>query len=69
MWLPRGYCQIFDAGVEDGDEIVIEHFQASRDLKALVTDGAPMPRPDGSEDFCRARRASRPIDCRTGRPF
>jgi hypothetical protein len=53
MWLPRGYCQIFNADVESGDEIVIEHFQASRDLKALVTDGVPAPRPDGSEEFCR----------------
>jgi hypothetical protein len=60
MWLPRGYCQIFDADLESGDEIVIEHFQASRDLKALVTEGTPVPRPDGSEEFCRARRASRP---------
>ena len=60
MWLPRGYCQIFDADIESGDEIVIEHFQASRDLKALVTEGTPVPRPDGSEEFCRERRASRP---------
>jgi len=61
MWLPRGYYQVFDADLESGDEIVIEHFQASRDLKALVTNGVAMPHPDASEDFCRARRASRPV--------
>jgi len=61
MWLPRGYYQVFDADLESGDKIVIEHFQASRDLKALVTNGVAMPHPDASEDFCRARRASRPV--------
>lgn len=30
IWLPRSYCQIFDARLERGQTAVIEHFQASR---------------------------------------
>lgn len=30
LWLPRSYCQIFDAKIERGQRPVIEHFQASR---------------------------------------
>ena len=30
LWLPRSYCQIFDAKREHGQRPVIEHFQASR---------------------------------------
>lgn len=30
LWLPRSYCQIFDAPRVNGEAAVIEHFQASR---------------------------------------
>lgn len=30
LWLPRAYCQIFDAKLDQGQRPVIEHFQASR---------------------------------------
>jgi hypothetical protein len=39
---------------------VIEHFQASRSAKRIVTDGDVMPTPVPSRALHQARRASRP---------
>ena len=60
-WLPRAYCQIFDTPLEHDEVPVIEHFQASREHKAAVTKGEPMPWPVSPEEFKQARRASRPL--------
>lgn len=35
LWLPRSYCQIFDAPREGDEPVVIEHFQASREQKSV----------------------------------
>jgi hypothetical protein len=59
MWLPRAYCQIFDTPLEGEDNIVVEHFQATRECRSAAIGGPAAPRPD--EALWRARRASRPI--------
>lgn len=59
-WLPRAYCQIFDAPRQHGAAAVIEHFQASRECKALVSDGNVRPAPVATEALRQSRRASRP---------
>jgi len=59
VWLPRAYCQIFDAPVDGEAGVVVEHFQASRECRSAVVGGPSAPRPD--EALWRARRASRPV--------
>lgn len=57
--LPRSYCQIFDREQTQG-EPVIEHFQASRRLKAGVSGGVARPFPEAASALVQARAASRP---------
>lgn len=59
-WLPQRYCHIFDSPPPAGGGIVIEHFQASRQLKAEVSGGHASPYPDASAHLRACRAASRP---------
>lgn len=63
-WLPQSYTRIFDRPAEQdgGGEAVIEHFQASRRLKAGVSAGPVRPFRDYDDQTKAARRASRPTD-------
>lgn len=62
VWLPQSYTRIFDRPDDNdgGGAPVVEHFQASRRLKAVVTAGEPRPFVDFDEATKAARRASRP---------
>jgi hypothetical protein len=62
VWLPQAYTRIFDKPEEldGGGAAVIEHFQASRRLKKVVTDGEPFAKVVFDEATKAARRASRP---------
>jgi hypothetical protein len=57
-WLPQSYCQIFDRDRQD--DVVIEHFQASRRFKATVSAEPSSPPLQPSDELMRARRAARP---------
>lgn len=61
-WLPQAYTRIFDRPEEPdgGGPIVVEHFQASRRLKAGVSGGTVRPFIDFDEETKASRRASRP---------
>ncbi len=61
-WLPQAYTRIFDKPEEHdgGGAAVIEHFQASRRLKKVVTTGGPRAFVDFDDATKAARRASRP---------
>lgn len=63
MWMPQAYTRIFDRpeDADGGGPIVVEHFQASRRLKAGVSDGIERPYVDVGEAMKAARRASRPL--------
>jgi hypothetical protein len=68
LWFPQAYTKIFDRPVvaDGGGDAVIEHFQASRRLKAAVTtSGQPRAFRDFDEATKAARRASRPV-CAAG---
>jgi hypothetical protein len=62
VWLPQAYTRIFDRPEEHdgGGAIVVEHFQASRRLKAGVSGGTVRPFIDFDEATKASRRASRP---------
>jgi hypothetical protein len=64
LWLPQAYTRIFDRPpvTDGGGDAVVEHFQASRRLKSVVTTGAPRPFRDYDEPTRAARRAGRPTD-------
>jgi hypothetical protein len=60
LWLPRSYCQIFDAEPDGDQPVVIRHHQASRRLKAAMSDAPSAPPPASSVALVRARTAGRP---------
>jgi hypothetical protein len=60
LWLPRSYCQIFDAQTDDDQPVVIRHHQASRRLKAAVSDAPSASLAAPSVALVRARTAGRP---------
>lgn len=61
MWLPETYCRIFD--LHEGRSAspgVIEHFQASRRLKAEVSSAPSVPAAKVTPALLKARHACRP---------
>ncbi|MCE9528607.1 MAG: class I SAM-dependent methyltransferase [Planctomycetales bacterium] len=61
LWLPEPYCRIFD--LHEGRSPaagVIEHFQASRRLKAKVSTTPSIPGAPSTPALIAARQASRP---------
>ncbi|MGI8982065.1 MAG: methyltransferase domain-containing protein [Pirellulaceae bacterium] len=61
LWLPEPYCRIFD--LHEGRspaEGVIEHFQASRRLKAKVSNTPSTPAAKATPSLIAARQACRP---------
>ena len=62
LWLPRSYCQIFDKQLQGaGENIVVEHFQASRRLRSHISsEQVATSRPKTTRDLFVARMASRP---------
>jgi Methyltransferase domain len=61
LWLPEPYCRIFD--LHEGRSPaagVIEHFQASRRLKAKVSSAPSTPAPQPTPSLVAARQACRP---------
>lgn len=61
LWLPQSYTKIFDRDVLPGEDPqpVIEHFQASRELKKKVSDLPPSPSPRFPPNFIATRSVSR----------
>lgn len=59
VWLPQTFCHIFDSAAPEGS-VVIEHFQASRRLKAAVSRAAPPPYPESTPLLRACRMTSRP---------
>ncbi len=63
FWLPESYTRIFDRPVNPGEDsaAVIEHFQASRELKPVISNRPPTPVRQFSPEFYKARAVSRPV--------
>ncbi len=69
LWLPDTYTKIFDRPSHfPADAVVIEHFQASRRLKKVVSENQADIRPKYAPDLVAARRASRPLRTRLPAP-
>ena len=61
LWLPDNYTKIFDRPSQFGpEEVVIEHFQASRRLKKEISGNNEDKRPVSDPALRAARSASRP---------
>jgi len=63
LWLPQSYTRIFDRAVLPGEDPlpVIEHFQASRELKQTTSNRPPTPAREFPRDFVAARSVSRSL--------
>lgn len=63
LWLPQSYTKIFDRAVLPGEDAqaVIEHFQASRELKKEVSSQPSAPAPRFPAEFVAARSVSRMV--------
>jgi len=63
LWLPQSYTKIFDRAVGPGEDPlpVIEHLQASRELKQQISNSAVTPFRVFTPEFMAARATSRPF--------